>query len=253
MFNGRKIFDCVLFHNEVELLKLRFLELASVVDCFVIVEGDKTFSGKRKQLLFNREDYPEGLKIIYIAVRDMPEGKDKWEREYWQRNAILRGLKGCHPEDIVLISDADEIPRWEELKRLTIEWMPMVFHQRMSCYYLNCLSNEDWCGTTMCLFKQLKSPQKLRNRRWDLAKIEHGGWHFSYLGGAGRIQEKIRAFSHSEFNKRPFTNKKHINESIAGMKDLFDRKRVYKRRTPDVSFLPKVVMDNLENFRELLI
>lgn len=254
MFNGRRIFDCILFHSETELLNLRFLELTDVVDCFVVVEANRTFTGKPKKLLFHREDYPKSLRIVHVPVRDMPGGKDNWERERWQRNAILRGLKDCRGEDIVLISDADEIPRREKLERIIIEWLPTAFHQRMSCYYLNCLSSQDWCGTTMCLKKQLKSPQELRDRRYKMARIEDGGWHFSYLGGAERIREKIRAFSHSEFNRRPFTDKKHIGQCIAGMTDLFDRKGyTYKSETPNLSILPRVVMDHLEDFKEFII
>ena len=47
-----KIYDCFIFNNEVELLELRLNILNDVVDKFVIVEGNFTFSGTKKESNF---------------------------------------------------------------------------------------------------------------------------------------------------------------------------------------------------------
>ena len=58
--------------------------------------------------------------------------------------------------------------------------------------------------------------------------INNGGWHYSYLGGKKRIKNKIESFSHSEFNKKEFTNFNHIKECMNNNKDLFGRNKNYK-------------------------
>jgi beta-1,4-mannosyl-glycoprotein beta-1,4-N-acetylglucosaminyltransferase len=95
------IYDCFTYYNEIEILELRLRTLAGVVDYFVLVEADRTFSGKKRDFDFaaHRETFSEfAAKIIYVQVCDMPEGKDEWTLQYFQRNCIMRGLTGCSPE-----------------------------------------------------------------------------------------------------------------------------------------------------------
>ena len=49
-------------------------------------------------------------KIIYVPVTDLPDGEDPYLRENHQRNSISRGIKNAKDDDIILISDLDEIP-----------------------------------------------------------------------------------------------------------------------------------------------
>lgn len=120
-----RIFDCFTFFNEIDLLKIRLSLLNEVVDYFVIVEMNKTFTGINKN--FNLEankaffdEYRE--KIIYLKIKDIPNFKGiddvEWEREYFQRNCIMRGIVNCEPSDIIIISDVDEIPNPEVLKNI---------------------------------------------------------------------------------------------------------------------------------------
>jgi hypothetical protein len=129
----RKVYDCITYNGEADILAARLHELADVVDCFVVVEADRTFSGEPKALRFDAADPRIASflpRIRYIAVHDMPvvdEAADAvpvvgdwhsdtpksgfWIREKFQRNQIVRGLHDAAPDDLVLISDADEIPR----------------------------------------------------------------------------------------------------------------------------------------------
>lgn len=47
-----KIYDCILFFNEIDLLEIRLETLYKYVDFFVIVELGKTFRGKEKILYY---------------------------------------------------------------------------------------------------------------------------------------------------------------------------------------------------------
>ena len=89
-----KIYDCFSYWDEDLLLDLRLNILNSFVDYFVIVEGNKTWQNNFKKFRFDVKKFNKFKeKIIYIQVKDMPDGKNPWLRENFQRNCIERGLK----------------------------------------------------------------------------------------------------------------------------------------------------------------
>lgn len=115
-----KIYDCFTFNNELDLLELRLNILNNKVDFFVLVEAVKTHSGEDKDLIFekNKNRFDRFLdKIIHIKTGDMPEliNGDRWGLENFQRNAIMRGLSNCKNDDIIIISDLDEIPNLDNV------------------------------------------------------------------------------------------------------------------------------------------
>src|ERR1700761_521914 len=113
MYANRRIYDCFCFFDELEVLEIRLSELYGIVDYFVILEATTTFQGNDKPLLFaeNRERYRAyDDKIRYIAL-ELPEPKDPWARERFQRESIREYITDALDSDIIVISDADEIPR----------------------------------------------------------------------------------------------------------------------------------------------
>lgn len=120
----RKIYDGFTFYNEFELLEWRLKMLYDIVDCFVIVESDRTFQNKPKPLYFaeNKERFAKYLdKIRYIPVTDEIKCEDNWSIEIFQRNCIARGLDDCSPQDIVMMGDIDEFPDPRVLEALERE------------------------------------------------------------------------------------------------------------------------------------
>lgn len=122
-----KVYDCFTFFNELELLKVRLEELNDHVDYFVLVEAVETHRGDPKPLYFqeNRHLFEKYLpRIIHIIVTERlsPNQEDPvkgfWNREHLQREYIAKGLKNCEHLDIILISDLDEIPCTEALKKV---------------------------------------------------------------------------------------------------------------------------------------
>ena len=112
-----KIYDCFSYWDEDLLLDLRLNILNEHVDYFVIVEGNKTSQNNSKKLRFNIKKFSKFKnKIIYIPVEDMPDGDNPYLRENFQRNCITRGLSNASNEDLVIVSDLDEILKLDSSK-----------------------------------------------------------------------------------------------------------------------------------------
>ena len=133
-------------------------------------------------------------------------------------------------------------------------------------FKLNLLNEteKNWHGSKICLKKNLKSPQWLRNLKfkkypfWRIDKpknlqiIEDGGWHFAYLQSTENISKKIKSFAHGEFNQPHLNDLKTINEKINMKKDIFNRNIKYKKVEIDNTF-PKYIIENKDKFKEWII
>ena len=137
------VYDCIPFFNELDILNLRLHILDPYVDKFIIEEATVTFSGEPKELCFekNKELFAPFLsKIEYIVVDNSPVDVTTHERDKFQKNALERGLSDASPEDVILLSDVDEIPNPEVLKEIIHHFdKDKIYHlaQRMFYCYLN--------------------------------------------------------------------------------------------------------------------
>lgn len=283
------IYDCFTFFNELDLLEIRLNILDKYVDKFVLVEATKTHQGKDKPLYFseNKNRFSKFQdKIIHVVVREYPvQQSDSWVFERHQRNMISEGLKTCRPDDVILVSDVDEIPNPEKITEYKSKPGIKIFLQKMYYYYMNCVNtsmkeNFRWPGTVMCNYADMNSPQHLRNlsiavtgfysprflirlyvklrfylkvkpRGTKIFLVDHGGWHFSYLGGTAAIIKKIEAFAHAEYNNEHFKNPENIEAAIHEGRDIFGRNFIYRFVPVDESF-PKFIRENREQFRHLI-
>lgn len=246
----RKIVDCFTFYNEYKMLKFRLTELYDVVDHFVIVEADKTHAGANKEMNFLRieKEIKQFLdKVIYIQVTDMPIGNDAWAREKHQRNCISRGLDvlDLNGDDIVVITDCDEIPDPNSLKESLghVILQPVILRQDLYYFNLSTRVNNKWYHpklATYDLVKEYKGPENIRmsNSTW---MIERGGWHFSYFFDVEMIQNKLKNFAHQEFNTEDLISEENIKEAISERRDLFKRDGIDYEFVDikDNSYLPK--------------
>jgi hypothetical protein len=228
-----KIYDCFTFFNEFELLELRLRELYDHVDHFVLVEANRTFQNKEKSLYYkeNAARFAQWAdKIIHWVVEDMPTDTDTWGRERHQRDAIVQAVADAESDDIILIGDADEIPRPE-----TIEYLKKsdqgIWGFRMPLFnfkYNYMLTNQDcysvWSGAVRK--KLLVSAEDFRRMRHVLGGleygykdnvveiVEHAGWHFTYLGNEEFAKTKIQSFAHAETNTPDIVDQLDIEASI---------------------------------------
>jgi beta-1,4-mannosyl-glycoprotein beta-1,4-N-acetylglucosaminyltransferase len=195
-----KIFDCVTFWNENLMLKARIEFLYSFVDKFVIVESNREHNGSLKKFLLDKEalkDYWD--KIIYIQDTNAPLlSENTWAIENHHRNCITQGLKGANPEDIICISDLDEIwnaPQYcELLKNDFLKHGEATSCEQLSYnYFVNICSLSPCIGTVILKKSTLDlfSPQHMRNIKDKLPRLYSAGFHLSYMGGINQIYNKF--------------------------------------------------------------
>jgi len=287
MINGRQVFDCIPFYDELDILEIRLNTLNEVVDFFVLVESSRTFTGNKKPLHFkkNKQRFSNFLhKIRHVVVDDSEyeECIDVWQREFDQKNAVFRGIQGCKKEDFVIVSDVDEIPNPNIIKDIVSQDSNSISIMVHRCfyYYLNCLSSEYMYMPKIAKLKNIRSPQQIRaypkyskvnpNKitrvifKWlgsirkrvsllfGLYKIyENAGWHFTYMKTPMKIKEKIQDFSHTEFNISKFNKINLIESRIKNLKDPYDRNYSLKIIDIDQSY-PEYIIKNQDRYAHLI-
>ena len=264
-----KVFDCFMYFDEEIVLDLRLNMLDPYVDYFVIVESIFTHKGDRRELKFNHEKFKKfKKKIVYLTydekikeIEQVNNEDSDYEksrkfilnaayRENGQRNFISKGLGDAEDDDVILISDVDEIPNLENINFKKINQKIMLFKQNMFYYKFNLkLPNLVWSGTKGCKKKYLKSPQWLRNikdkkypfyridtyfsekKYINLTFVNEGGWHFSNIKTASEIEYKLKSYlHHREFDINPLNTDeiKNIIEKKQAIYDLKVDKKVNK-------------------------
>ena len=264
-----------MYFDEDLVLDFRLNILKDHVNNFVIAEATKDHTGRDKKLNFDINNFSKFKdRINYLIVDDLPMNiksfKKNWPvhhlRDQHQRNALTRGYKNCNDDDLIMISDIDEIPNPDKIKEFKINNKYACFMQKNFQSKINLLNVSDkyWMGTKIIQKKNLKSPQWLRNIKtsktafWKFYKprqpqlIYDGGWHFSFLKKPSGISKKIQSYAHSEYNIPEFTDEKKIEERIKLGKDIFDRNYKYEKVNLDSSF-PKYILENLKKFENWII
>ena len=142
------IYDCFQYFNEEHIADLRFNILDEFVDYFVIVESTVNHQGKEKKLQFDIGKYQKfKKKIKYIIVDDTPENIKKPHEggeslvEQHQRNSLMKVLNKANDEDLIILSDVDEIPNLKKLNLFNKKNFG-VFSQKMFMYKINFLNLE---------------------------------------------------------------------------------------------------------------
>jgi len=254
-----------MYNNEDLLLELRLQTLSKFVHKFIIVESCFDHQGNKKKLTFKINNFLIFKnKIKYIVLNKFPKNLSSWERENYNRNFIIKGLNDAKPEDYIMISDLDEIPKISNLK-IFEKRKYTAFKQKMFYYRFNLhnISEPDWIGSKVCKKKYLKSPQWLRNQKvkkypfWRMDKInwniiEDGGWHFSFVMSDNSIKKKIESYAHSEFNKKNYKDINNIKKNISLKKDLFGRPFKFIK-IKNQKKLPKYLLLNKKKFSKFLI
>ena len=288
-----------MYYDEDLILDLRLNYLNKYVDHFVIVESRFTHSGEKRDLLFSLDKFSKFKdKIIYIPLENLPNSlleikktdsdnlinskliMNAVKRENFQRNEILKGLKNVSADDFIIISDVDEIPNLEKNNLNQVKNKIVLFKQKYFYYKFNLkLDNIDWCGSKACKFKNLKSPQWLRNIKdkkyefwrldviWSNKKYQNvkifndGGWHFSNIKSPLNIEKKMKTYlHHREFELSPL-NTNEIEKIISKKIPIYNLKTDMKSSKFDLSDrlvlaeideLPYFIQKNIAKYKEWL-
>ena len=294
-----KISDCFMYFDEEQVLDLRLNILHKDVDYFVIVESTYNHKGEKRRLLFDKKKFLKFKdKIIYLIYDKTPESvwpineEDTDElknhkyimnplyRENAQRNFISEGLKIANKDDLILVSDVDEIPKLDSLDLSKIKNEIILFRQDMFYYKYNLnLPDFKWSGTKGVRKKRLISPQWLRNikdkkypffrvdtffsdkKYTNIKIVSDGGWHFSNIKTPELIEHKLRSYlHHREFDQKSLTVDE-INSLVKKKQAIYDL-RVDKTVNKvgngliltnfDLKKLPSYIKNNLEKYKDWL-
>ena len=294
-----RIYDCFMYFDEEIVLETRLNYLNKYVDYFVIVESSFTHKGERRDLKFNINNFSSFKdKIIYKVYDNIPtevveiidnddedtkSGKyimNALHRENAQRNFISEGIKEAKKEDIILVSDVDEIPDLLKIDFNKIKEKIILFEQDMFYYKFNLkLPDTKWVGTKGCKKKHLKNPQWLRNikdRKYSFFRVDalfsenkyinikvvkNGGWHFTNIKTAVEIEHKFKSYlHHREFDLENIDKNtiKDMMEKKQAIYNLGIDKRLSKigngkkLEKSKLENLPEVIKLNLDKYKEWL-
>ena len=249
------IIDCFPFFNELDLLDIRLKLLDNIVDKVILVESTRTFTLSKKKLFYNenKDRYKKYKdKIVHIIVDDSPALFNKFymhkpknifwllknkkslllnahDIDFYQKNQAYKGLKNCNGNDILILSDLDEIPNPSIFENLeTLKKGNIALELDLHCYFLNGKvfntenkKNIKWIGPSITLFKNFRSFHDERSgarnsfkKNSNFTKIQNAGWHFTYLGGLQSLNFKIRSTAHTELNNRAINTKTNLKKLI---------------------------------------
>jgi beta-1,4-mannosyl-glycoprotein beta-1,4-N-acetylglucosaminyltransferase len=264
------IYDCFQYFDEDHMVDLRLNILDKYVDYFVISESTKTHQGQNKKINFDKRKFSKFQNKIKFIIADYKNEIDFKKHiggespiEQHQRNALIEGIKDASPNDLIILSDSDEIPDLKKLENMKKNKKFFAFSQKMFMYKLNLQNIEEsnWIGSKITKKKNITTMQDLRNLKFkkypfwridkkNLQTIE-GGWHFSFLQTPEQILNKVKSFSHGEYNNNNL-NKKNIEEKILKNEDIFGRDVTLEKISLDSSY-PEYILQNKDKFLKWMI
>ena len=277
------VYDCIPFFNEIDILKMRLHILDPIVDKFIIEEATVTFSGEPKELCFekNKELFREFLpKIEYIVVDNSPVNMTTHLRDKFQKNALVKGLSDATDDDVIILSDVDEIPNPKVLREIIANFdKDKIYHlaQRMFYCFLNMeevsgnllsitgefpgVERRLWLGTKVFSKKSIPADGIIQLREAsvtspDAVRVSDGGWHFGYMGStsekdvAKRIGTKVVAAAHQEYNDDVLLAEA-ADRLLLGQ-DMFGRDARFERVEVDESY-PEYLLEHRAEYEYLIM
>ena len=291
------IYDCFMYFDEDLLLDLRLNSLDKFVKKFVITEATYTHNGSKKKLNFDINKFGKFKdKIIYHVVDKQPENilalsdndtkvergekliLNGMARDYFQRESLIGGINEAEDNDLILISDLDEIPNLNQLDFNNINNNIVIFEQKMFYYKLNLLYEDfSWQGTKGVKRKNFLSPQWLRNikgkkySKWrfdilfskkkysNLLFVKNGGWHFTCLRTPEELEKKLLNFAHHYEYEESGLKLEDIKKLILEKRVMYDHtvdQKGYKwsgksiLKNLDIKYLPEYISSNIKKYSE---
>lgn len=269
----RRVYDAVLFSNEIDLLTIRWNELYPYITQFVLLESNSTFTGLPKPLVFasnqNAFEFIEPRLTYRNIGGRFRKGENPFVEEAYQRIALdqLLRIAGIDDDDLLIMSDVDEIPSAHTINLL--RWcddIPSVLHLQLRNYLYSFeyhVDNKSW-RAQVHRYKTGKT-RYAHFRQADVI-ISDAGWHCSFcFRYISDFIFKMKAYSHYDRVRFPhFLNPRRIQDVICKGKDLFDMlpeeyefKDIIVKMGPiphsySAVHLPAYLLNNAEKYRYLL-
>lgn len=260
------IYDVFTYNGEMKTLQLHLGVLNNYVDRFIIVEARKTFTGNDKPLYLPRhEQYIKEYlkKIDYYIVNEWDDvsiweqailspntiGAEHWKREFYIKESIHKALRHYHvrDDDTVFIGDVDEII--DPLAKYESD-TPIKAKLRVYSYWLNNLSNEEFWGTLICQYGDIKDKclNHVRSDKTLYSKGDYLGWHFTSMGGTDEVRRKLNdSYTAESYNtldvQQLLQNRMKNNTDYLGRGFSF---------TQNSEFWPEFLKENTAKFATLI-
>jgi len=251
--------------------------LTGIVDRFILVEAAQTHRGVKKPLHFNENIQrfaPWRDKIEHVVLKTLPKSDDPWVRENAQRNGIALGLGEISNDDLIVVSDVDEIPRADVLSYLAATPSVRIAGLRMPLFYLRFnylqIKGQDpvyvWgVAARGEIFRRVGAQglrdtrRYLQRRSWKKsltrgqAVMQHAGWHFSYLGDDDHVRLKLASFAHREHAVSETLQHYGVEGILAQNLDLFGRPGFEWVTVSVNDYFPPQLVEALERYRHLIV
>lgn len=240
-----RIIDAFYYNGEVDILQMRLNILDKYVDEFIILEADKTFSGIPKSYYLERDKsswkpWEHKIKTFLITsdiwekyyeiAKSSPNtnGADHWKTEFMMKECMKDALTHLSDEDVVFISDCDEI--WDPKSLIDLPVWSIYgersyrIKQKVYVYQYDLRSNEEWAGTLLAKYKNIKNEVLNHLRVWNHPRIGDG-WHFTSMGGIEAVRKKLNdQYTEQSYNTE---HTRRLLEERFGKADWLDRDFVY--------------------------
>ncbi len=216
-----RVFDLFPFFNELPLLDLRLAELRPVVTDFGLVELPRTFTDLPKPLYYAETGRTDVKTYTPPSFPSGPHPTVDW----FQRAQLGKLLSDAEPDDIVMLSDVDEIPNRDTVRQvINANWgHPVCLQMRLYYHRVDLFDPwAPWSGTIIAPRRCLgENPdlQELRHLRCNLPQVPNGGWHFSWLGQAEAIKHKLRAV---DIERDSNDQMQHPSEDLGFLQSCYD-------------------------------
>jgi beta-1,4-mannosyl-glycoprotein beta-1,4-N-acetylglucosaminyltransferase len=271
------VIDAITFFNDLDMLEIRLNELDSVVDQFVVVESLEMHSSSKKKLAVLQDNWSRfeqfEKKIKYILLPTLEpmftDAASGWQRYNYQYNAMMRGVQASS-EDILIVSDCDEIPRATTISK-SLPLLEAGIHKLRLDMFFYTVNNSvvwNWIPSTIGKIKHYSEAKALidvrtcagyENKYTSDRVIDNAGWHFSFFGRIENMRLKAENYPHAydsaiaKFNVAQ-NNKQLLSDIISGREifrwDSGSGRPTYqfiKKPTNDPT-LPKYFLDNIQKF-----
>lgn len=268
----RRVFDAIIFNNELDILEIRWGELNPFVTKFVILEANTTFTGIPKPLIFaknrNRFAFAEGKIVHGVHPGKIASYKDPFDSELGQRRAMNELIRraGISPNDLLIMSDTDEIPSSNTIKLL--QWcdgVPDVLHLELKNFLYSFEFPVDFSSWRATVHIYRPWTRYMHSRQTDTI-IANAGWHCSFcFRNLSDFVLKMTGYSHADrVRRRDFIDLSRIQRLICRGDDLFDMlpeeysfRELFKKmgsipRSSSAVHLPAYLIENAEKFKFLL-
>jgi hypothetical protein len=208
------------FRDELDVLECQLREIGHRVKGVVLCEATTTQTGHPKPLnyLDHQERFEPWADLIRYVPVDLPgeaqppgiaQGtpgyEQNWMRERLQRDLLMGALSElADDDDIIINADIDEVPAPDAFDAHVPDHTPIGLKLQLRGFAVDYRGTPGVCATLvrMSHLRGHPSLSHIREHRESFPRVEHGGWHLSWIGGRQAIREKLHVTPHQESFER---------------------------------------------------